>query len=105
MVENAKKEGESSKLEYDGPHRYRVGIRESRDGSAHLLLPALGEVRLHPDESVFVLYSPGMPFMSLYTYTDISDIVPWIAEDQKALQQKTIRILETNGEGDDSSKE
>lgn len=78
---------------YDGASRYVVPVREKTDGSKEALFASLGDISLHPAEQMLVIYAPGMPYATLYTYLDLQQIVGWIQEEQRLVADRNQTVL------------
>lgn len=78
---------------YDGAKKYVIPIQENTDGEKRIMFGTLGNVLIHPAEQCLLIYAPGMPYATVYTYLDIKDIVGWIQAEQALVKgNKPVRF-------------
>lgn len=62
--------------------KYIAPVEIDKEGHKRILLPALGNIPVGSEDQALMIYSPGMPWATVYTYVELADIVHWIREDQ-----------------------
>ena len=77
---------------YEGAKKYVVPFQVNADGTKRMLLPALGNIVMHPSEQALMIYAPGMPYATLYTYADLKEIVGWLQEEQQEVDDSKQKV-------------
>lgn len=64
-------------------YKYIVPISEDSIGNRHMLVPAVGQIPLEPDDLVFMYYTPDQNYATLYRFKRFMDIATWLADEQR----------------------
>ena len=73
---------------YQGARKIPVVVEEQANGQKTIKFGAVGDVKLDPYEQVMVYWSPGLPFLHIYTFRDLREIVGWMKENQQLVDDK-----------------
>jgi len=73
---------------------YVIPIAERSDGSVVARFSSVGDITVQPHEDMLVLFSAGMEHVSVYVYSDITDILAWVARDQKHVKPERKTMIE-----------